>query len=348
MELCFASYRLLFRHPFGTAHGTRDGTDAVFVRLRERDMYGYGEATLPPYLGHRVDQVVQVLRQLPADQMEQQINAVLQGRAEGCAWAGLPPARAAISMAYYDLISRRNEHSVASELEVAGMGQAQAMVTLGSGPVDGIAAKLKELPATSMLKVKLGSGNDRETVQRVMALDDRPLFLDANQGWTDPTQALAMIALAGEDRIVGIEQPFAADRWDLHRALQQATGIPVYGDESIQGPVDLERAPGHFAGVNVKLMKCGGLDQARQMAARAHELGLRVMLGSMSESSLGSAAMAQLAAMADLADLDGPWLIKNDPFEGLAVVDGRMQVRSEQGIGVALKRQDLNWIQVGA
>ncbi|MDX9751842.1 MAG: enolase C-terminal domain-like protein, partial [Flavobacteriales bacterium] len=210
------------------------------------------------------------------------------------------------------------------------------------------AAKLGELPRSRVLKVKLGSGLDRRTMEQVLALDDRRLFLDANQGWTDVRQALDMVRMAGEGRLVGIEQPFAADRWDLHRQLGELTDVPVYADESVQGPDDLERAAGSFGGVNIKLMKCGGPDVAVAMARRARALGMRVMLGSMSESSLGSAVMAQLSGLADLADLDGPWLVRNDPFQGLAIADGRMTVTGRTGAGVQPRPGLLDWIQLGA
>ncbi len=223
------------------------------------------------------------------------------------------------------------------------------MVTLGHSQLGDIPLKLKELPETGLLKVKLGSLDDEGTLGLVKSMDDRPLFLDANQGWTGVDQAMRAIETAGEDRVIGLEQPFAKDRWDLHAHLRKLTKVPIYADESIQGKADLERATESFDGVNLKLMKCGGLDIANEMASRARELGLKVMLGSMSESSLGCGAMAQLAGMANLLDLDGPWLIKNDPFQGLRMEDGRLVADGIVGTGIELKSNaPLNWVQIGA
>lgn len=324
MEFALARYRLRFKHPFGTAHGLRDGTDSVFVRLRRNGAVGYGEATLPPYL----------------DETQQSVHEELErywlkfGKEVGTAAGPLSPkeelsapARAALQMAHTMLIYNEIDgHNESRNSIPVRRSTATCMVTLGHTEVERIALKLKELPTAPILKVKLGAANDHEVLRAVCELDPRELFLDANQGWTSVRQALAAIVLVGTERVVGIEQPFAKDRWDLHAALASESPVPIYGDESIQGPDDLERAPEAFGGVNLKLMKCGGLDVAEAMAERARELGLKVMLGSMSESTLGCGAMASLQHLADLADLDGPWLISNDPFEGLEMQQGRLVV----------------------
>ena len=223
------------------------------------------------------------------------------------------------------------------------------MVTLGHSELGDIAKKLIELPKTALLKVKLGSADDENTLRLVKSLDDRPMFLDANQGWGSVDQALKAIDVAGEYRVIGMEQPFAKERWDLHRDLRNVIRIPVYGDESIQDMADLDRSPEAFDGVNLKLMKCGGLDSALAMVQRARDLGLKVLLGSMSESSLGCGAMAHLAGVADLVDLDGPWLIKNDPFEGLGLVGGNLVPKGAVGVGVQPRSgSELDWTPIGA
>jgi len=334
MELAIARYRLLFKHPFGTAHGLRDGTDSVFVRLAEEDHVGYGEATLPPYLPETQDSVIQEFSSV-------EVNKFLRGT-ECSEQRTFPshltltgPSRAALSTAYYDLLSKHLDIDIKDLLEVDhGKSRPQSMVTLGHTMPREIASKLIELPSSDLLKVKLGSKSDGSTLETLSALDDRPLFLDANQGWNSVEQALEMISLVGEARVRGIEQPFAKDRRDLHGELKHRTKVPVFGDESIQDLADLERATEAFDGVNLKLMKCGGLDKALAMAKRAKELGLEVMLGSMSESSLGCGAMAALSGCADLLDLDGPWLIQNDPFRGLSMINGNLRIAEGSGIGI--------------
>lgn len=343
MQFALAKYRLLFHHPFGTAHGLRDGTDSVFVRLSENGIDGYGEATLPPYLAYSQHAVYEELEFFDLNL----IHSVIEGERNHLS----PPARAALSTAYYDLISKILSISISSHLSIVGTQQVPGltMVTVGHSTASDIALKLNELPPSSLLKVKLGSADDVQTLELIGSLDGRPIFLDANQGWTSVDQALKAIEVAGEDRVVGMEQPFGKDRWDLHVELRKLTKVPIYADESIQVLTDLERAPEAFDGVNLKLMKCGGLDRAIRMAMRAQEFGLKVMLGSMSESSLGCGAMAHLAGIADLVDLDGPWLIKNDPFEGLGLEDERLVLKGTIGVGVELRSGlDLDWNHIGA
>ena len=223
------------------------------------------------------------------------------------------------------------------------------MMTLGHSRLDEIPAKLRELPPSDILKVKLGADQDLEILNAVLRADERPLFLDANQGWTTVAQALAAVDLVGRDRLAGLEQPFAKDRFDLHKELMHQGVARLFADESMQDLRDLERVSAAFSGVNIKLMKCGGLDRAVELIERARELGLGVMLGSMSESSLGCGAMAQLGRFADLIDLDGPWLISNDPFTGLTLEDGRLAHEEVSGIGVRLRTEaSLDWRPIGA
>lgn len=220
-------------------------------------------------------------------------------------------------------------------------------MTVGSGELTDIATKLKETTLSVALKVKLGAPNDKNAVKLIKELDHRPLFLDANQGLGSVQEALDRIAWAGQDRVIGMEQPFPKNRPDLQSALKAATGVPIYGDESIQSLADLEAQADKFSGVNVKLMKCGGSDRVKEQIDRARVLGLKVMLGSMSESSLGCTAMARFAGQADVVDLDGPWLIKNDPFKGIGMLNGGLTVPKDPGLGATLCAE-LDWTPIGA
>lgn len=351
MNLSYAPYRLQFKHPFGTAHGIRTGTDAVFVRLEDGDAAGYGEATLPPYLIDTQISVIQELKRIDHTLLFKQFSGYPSQLNELFPQTLSEPCRAALSTAFYDLKSRKLNRPIETLIQTAGLPKASklAMVTLGHSELDLIEFKLSQLPNSNILKVKLGTDQDRDTIKRVIELDCRELLLDANQGWTEISQVMDMIELAGEDRITGIEQPFGKNRWDLHEALSQRTRVPIFGDESIQGTDDLIRAKGVFGGVNIKMMKCGGIDRVAEIIFKARELHLQIMLGCMSESSLGCGAMAQLAQYADLIDLDGPWLISNDPFQGL-VWDGHgLRCLGMAGLGVDLIDPTyLSWITIGA
>lgn len=225
----------------------------------------------------------------------------------------------------------------------------KTMVTLGHSDLREIPLKLSELPASSFLKVKLGSRADELSIERIKELDNRPLFLDTNQGWNSVEEAMDMIGKIGPERIVGLEQPFPKHRLDLHAELKTRTTLPIYADESVQSLEDVDRVAHAFHGINLKLMKCGGLDRAVEMIRLARDRGLKVMLGSMSESSLGCGAMACLADHADLVDLDGPWLISNDPFVGLWMEGGELCKKKGPGFGIELKPEAvLEWAPIGA
>jgi L-alanine-DL-glutamate epimerase-like enolase superfamily enzyme len=335
MRLSLAPYRLLFKEPFGTAHGLRDGTDSVFVRLEHEGVVGYGEATLPPYVKETPELVIRSLREPGLVRSLEDLKAIGPALPDWFDRVGSTAGRTALSTAYYNLAFKIL--GVSSSSFFQGAVRPKAMVTLGHGDPATYAVRIARLPAGfGVLKIKLGTPQDRAIIQAVLAADDRPLLLDANQGWTRPEQALEALALAGPGRVVGIEQPFHAEDTANHLKLSNLTDVPVIADESIQDATDLERHGDAFGGVNIKLMKCGGLDRALALAVRARALGKVVMLGSMSESSLGCAAMFSLAGHAELLDLDGPWLLKNDPFTGLTVREGTMAVEGPTGFGVSM------------
>jgi L-Ala-D/L-Glu epimerase len=344
LQLSIARYRLLFHEPFRTSHGERDGTDAVFVRLERNGRFGFGEATMPPYVRETADTVVAQLQRLDLAVLEQgEFPAILNEH---------PAARAAISTAYYDLLSKDLKGSIESVIDVRSshMVSTWGVVTLGAGAVERIASKVQQLEAFNGLKVKLTGQLDELVVDQVLTHDHRPLLLDANQAWSSVEQALSVLDRVPAERLLGLEQPFPVDRPDLQEALRAASQVTVYGDESIAGMADLEANRGLFSGVNLKLMKCGGLYLAVAMAQRAQELGMKVMLGCMSESSLGCGAMLALSGLADVVDLDGPWLIRNDPFTGVELRSG-CPVRAGTGHGIGVQEapgSQLHWTPIGA
>ncbi len=347
LHLSLTPFRLLFKHPFGTAHGVRDGTDAILVRLQRGPHSGYGEATLPPYVAETSSSVIDTLKLVDPQILDTFHIDHFETLFREEFWQIAPAARAAITTALLDLSAKESNTSLATLLGDGPVVPSRAvpMFTLGHCAVEHVAERVAALPIGTLLKVKLGGANDTGFLSEVIATCSRPLFLDANQGWSSLNDALGLLSRIPDDRAIGIEQPFAKDRWDLHRALRRETCIPVFGDESIQGLEDLSEAAGSFDGVNIKLMKCGGVDIALRMAQRARELDMQVMLGSMSESSLGCGAMCAVQAWSDLVDLDGPWLLSNDPFTGLELREGRLHTRPGSGIGT-VPSHELNWIEL--
>lgn len=333
VQLSVCPYRLLFKRPFGTAHGLRTGTDALFVRAWENGHVGYGEITLPPYLKETIDMAMDGVRAVAALGLDgdELMSALL---VDDQLLFDRPGCRAGVHTAVLDLLSSRNDLSARSFLGLAGMNQPVALMTLGICATDEVVQALEQLPASGALKVKVGDTEAVSRIQMVKRLDNRLLFLDGNQGMSGLEDAQDLAATVGADRLLGFEQPFATDRDLENVALAERTGAIVFADESVQDMEDLKARHTHFGGLNVKLMKCGGVDRALELFKAGRQNGMRIMLGSMSESSLGCTAMAQLSVEADIVDLDGPWLISNDPFRGIVMSSGGLIVPTGPGLGV--------------
>ncbi|MCB9169317.1 MAG: hypothetical protein H6594_03080 [Flavobacteriales bacterium] len=336
---------MLFKRPFAIAHGTRYGTDAVFVRIEYLEVVGYGEVSLPPYMPATVTEVCRILAEwsrrysgieVPMDRMMH--LDMLDAH---------PAARNVLSMALNDLLAKL-ENVPVNEYFKLGVGDPATLVTLGIGPADDLPERLAELPVSKALKVKLGGPEDEEVLRTLAMRDPRSLFLDANQAFTDVGQAIRAVEAAGRERVLGLEQPFPPERYDLYKDLRARSSVRVFADESVQEQADLLRWLDVVDGVNIKLMKCGGLDRALDLARTVRGSGRSVMLGSMSESSLGCTAMAHLAGLAEIVDLDGPWLLKNDPFRGIGM-DEQGNLILPQGCGIgAIMSQALEFVPIGA
>lgn len=206
--------------------------------------------------------------------------------------------------------------------------------TIGIDTTEVVRQKVKEASPYKVLKVKMGLDNDRQTVETIRSMTDAPLCVDVNQGWTDRVKALDMCHWLKEQGCMFVEQPFDKNAIDDTAWLTQHSPLPIIADEFLQRLPDVPRAVQAYSGINIKLMKSTGMHEAYQMAVLARALGLKVMLGCMTETSCAVSAAAQLAPMADYADLDGNLLITNDCFDGMKIVDGRVTLSDLPGIGV--------------
>jgi L-alanine-DL-glutamate epimerase-like enolase superfamily enzyme len=176
-------------------------------------------------------------------------------------------------------------------------------------------------------------------IQSVRSMTDKPICVDINQGWTDRKMALEMIHWLKEQGVVFVEQPMPKVLVDDTAWLTQNSPLPVIADEAIQTITDFKKVQGAYSGINVKLMKCGGLRAAYTMIGMARAVGMKVMIGCMTETSCAVTAAAQLSPLADWADLDGNLLIDNDVFDGIKIVDGKVTWPDRPGIGV-IKNED--------
>jgi L-alanine-DL-glutamate epimerase-like enolase superfamily enzyme len=197
--------------------------------------------------------------------------------------------------------------------------------------------KVAEAAPYRVLKVKLGAGTDKEMIETIRSVTDKPICVDVNQGWKDRNFALDMIHWLNERKIIFVEQPMPKEQADDIAWLTQNSPLPVIADEAVQTIKDVLSVKGVYSGINIKLMKCGGMNAAFKMAQLARATGMKVMLGCMTETSCAISAAAQLSPLADWADLDGNLLISNDCYDGVTITDGRLTLNEKPGIGVTEK-----------
>ena len=335
MKLSFRPYELELQHTFTVSSYSRKTTPGVQVEIEYQGFTGYGEASMPPYLGHTVDSVTEFLKKVNLHQFAdpfclEDILSYVDGLAPGDA-----PAKAAVDIALHDLVGKLLG---APWYKIWGYDPAKApstTFTIGIDTPEVVREKTLECADKfNILKVKVGLDTDKQMIETIRSVTDLPLAVDANQGWTDRFQALDMIYWLREHGVVMVEQPLPVGRVDDQAWLNERSPLPLFADESVQRLVDVPGLKDIFSGINIKLMKCTGLREAHKMVNLARSLGMKVMLGCMTETSCGVSAAAQLSPAVDFADLDGNLLISNDLFDGVKVESGRLVLPDRPGIGV--------------
>lgn len=336
MQLRFHPYTLELRHAFGIASNTRTATPAMLVEVERDGLVGYGEAAMPPYLGETQQTAADFLRRVDLARFPDpfQLETILP--AVDALAPGNAAAKAAVDLALHDWIGKKLGMPW---FRLWGLDPAKTPVTsytIGIDTPEIVRSKTREAAPYKVLKVKLGRSpdDDRAIIEAIRAETDKPISVDANQGWTDREAALRMIEWLAVHGVVFIEQPLPKERLDDTAWLRGRSPLPLIADESVQRLDSVARLRGVFDGINVKLMKCTGLREAHRMVTLARALGLKVMLGCMTETSCAISAAAQLSPLVDWADLDGALLIKNDPFDGARIVDGKITLPDRPGLGV--------------
>jgi L-alanine-DL-glutamate epimerase-like enolase superfamily enzyme len=209
--------------------------------------------------------------------------------------------------------------------------------SIGLDAPERMQAKAREAEAFRFLKVKLGGESDEEIIRALRAVTDRPLRVDANEAWTDREVALRKIEWLEGQGVELVEQPMPRALSEDMRWVRQRTAMPLVADEAVHTARDIPRLSGAYTGINIKVMKAGGLVEAGRMFAVARAHGLDVMLGCMIESSVGISAAVQLQSMARWVDLDGNLLLRRDPYRGAQFREGGWRPSEQPGIGVRLR-----------
>lgn len=335
LEMKFFPYELKLRHVFTVATYSRTTTPDVQVEITYDGVTGYGEASMPQYLGQTVQSVTAFLQKVDLSQFNdpfqlEDILAYVDSLSPGDT-----AAKAAVDIALHDLVGKLLG---APWYKIWGLNKDKApstTFTIGIDTADVVKQKTRECANQfNILKVKLGRENDKEMIETIRSVTDLPIAVDINQGWKDKEKAIDEIFWLKEHGIVMVEQPMPKELRDDIAWLTEKSPLPIFADEAIQRLKDIKNVAGAYSGINIKLMKCTGMHEAWKMLNYARAIGMKVMVGCMTETSCAVSAAAQLSPAVDFADLDGNLLISNDRFKGMEVVKGKITLPDSPGIGV--------------
>ncbi len=336
MYLVLHPFDLQLRHTFTITHESRKVQPSLIVELQKDGHSGYGEAAATAYYGVTMEGMTRDLEALrpflatarwdTPPELYEQVAPLL---------AGSPAALCALDMAANDLWGKMLGKPL---YELWGLDPARTPLTnytIGQAPLDEMVAKMDEMP-WPIYKIKLGTDRDMEIIKTLRKHTDAVFRVDANTAWT-PEQAVDMSYRLKDLGVEFIEQPLKPGNWEGQAHVFANSALPVMADESCHVPSDVARCAGYFHGVNVKLVKCGGPTPALRMLTEAKSLGLKTMIGCMTESSVGISAIAQLAPLLDYVDMDGALLLANDPAGGVRFEFGRAIYPAGAGTGAWLR-----------
>ncbi|MDD8031350.1 MAG: dipeptide epimerase [Acidobacteriota bacterium] len=334
VKLATTIYELQLRQAWTLSRGSWTTRRNVLVRLEKDGIIAYGEAAPIPRYNESAESnkefMEKALPVLEKDLWEYQdrwreLEALAPGQ---------NAAKAALDMAILDWIGKSLKIPV---YRFFGLNKSKTLPTTFSIGIDEIPVMQKtaqEAKNFKKLKIKVGTKDDKKIIEGLREVTDRPIIVDANEGWKDKEEALKMINWLADKGVEFVEQPMPADNIEDHRWLKEQVRIPIMADESVHKITDVPALASAFHGINVKLMKCSGLQEALRLVAVARAFGLKLMIGCMIESSLAISAAAALTPLFDYADLDGNLLVNNDPFSGLRLEADRWILSDKPGLGV--------------
>ncbi|MFM7511315.1 MAG: dipeptide epimerase [Bacteroidota bacterium] len=333
MQVRYWTHQLPFRHPFTISKGTKTHQPTLVVALQVGNWCGYGEAPAISYYQVTVESLVESLEKHRAA-----IERFAFTEPERF-WHFLhhlmpadPFLICALDMAGWDLYAKRKGLPLYKIWGGTGLTGPLTDFTIGIDTPDRMLQKMKERP-WPLYKIKVGSTADIATLELLRSHTKAPFRVDANAGWTYET-AVQLIPKLEALGVELIEQPLPKENSEEMKSLKTISSIPLIADESCVSEKDVSRCAIGFDGINIKLTKCGGITPARRMIKQARELGLKIMLGCMNESTIGSAAIGHLREWVDYLDMDGPLLLSEDLSSGLIYQDGKIQLPNQAGLGV--------------
>lgn len=339
-RLEFEAIKLSLKQPFTISRGTKSEVENVFVRLTSNGITGYGEAAPNARYDEDAKKVIDYLNAIPDDFFDgisdpDELNSTIEKLVSGDSIPNLHSAKSAIEMAWIDWYAKKQRQPLWKLWNAPTARGPQTSYTIGLDEIDIMQQKVLDAGEFPIYKVKLGTGRDREIIRGIREVTDKPIRVDANEGWTSVEEARQMIQFLADHNIELVEQPMPASRFEDLVKLKNDAALPLCADESFIGDESLERIAKAFDIINIKLMKIGSIVKAREVIERARELGLKVMIGCMIESSIANTAGAILSLWSDYADLDGHLLITDDPYKGLELDQNKYIVLNDNaGLGV--------------
>jgi L-alanine-DL-glutamate epimerase-like enolase superfamily enzyme len=337
MELTYQPFELQLKHTFTIAKFSRTSTPVMLLQIKHEGFTGYGEASMVPYMGETYETANAFLSKVDAAQFKYPFDfSAIVAYLDSIA-PGNTAIKAGIDIALHDLDGKLKQQPCWQLLGSNPATMPVTSFTIGIDTLDIMRQKVLEAANDyKVIKVKLGRDNDKELIQAIRSVTDLPLYVDANQGWTDLEKSLDLTYWLQEQGVLLIEQPMLKTDTDSNAWLTERSPLPIIADEAVQRLADIEKLKGAYHGINIKLMKSAGIYEAHQMLLKARELDLKVMIGCMTETSCAALAGAALAPQCDWADLDGPFLTSNNPFKLPEFVDGKWVLGGENGLGLEL------------
>ncbi len=335
MQLKLHSFQLHLKHTFTISRESTDIQDTFVVALSHKGHTGYGEATTNPYyqitlksLYEEVSAIESELQDYPFTTAEAFCEWIKQFTMSSF-------ARCALDLAAHDLWGKIEGKSLMELWGTSGGEIPTSNFTIGIDSTEKMCEKMEEQP-WPIYKIKLGTAHDIDIVKELRKKSDAVFRVDANCAWS-AQECIHNSKALKELGVEFIEQPLKANNWEGMKTVKEAADLPIIADESCLVEADVEKCAPYFHGINIKLSKCGGLSPARKMIAKAKSLGLKVMVGCMTESTVGISAIAQLLPELDFVDMDGALLLKNDIAKGVTITpDAKVIFPKTKGSGVEL------------
>ncbi|MGQ9617845.1 MAG: dipeptide epimerase [Candidatus Aminicenantia bacterium] len=327
-------YELKLRHAWGLSRGTWTTRRNVLVKIERDGIAGFGESAPIPRYNESAESALEFIEKakpiLEKDLWEyherwKEINSLSPGEHAG---------KAGLDMAILDWVCKKLDIPLYRFLGLKKENAPLTTFSIGIDEVKVMQEKVKEAENFPIYKIKVGTKDDKKIIEGIREVTDKPLRVDANEGWKSKEEALEMISWMAEKGVEFIEQPLPATMLEEQAWLKEKSKIPIFADESLMTVEDIPRIAHAYHGVVIKLMKSGGIQEALRMVAVAKAFNLKVMLGCMIETSVGIAAGASISPLFDYVDLDGNLLIINDPFRGLKTEKGKILIPDKPGLGL--------------